>query len=334
MSNLTACINITENCDLNCAWCYQQNKRSKEHLALHDLAFLQEVFKILDIHSITLIGGEPTIHPQFDSILKCFQGYDITLVTNGLAFSNFVFLENSIKSGIRNIALSFKGVDRKSFQQCSQVDRFDEFVQALKNLQKSSVSVSFNFVCSEELMQPFMVGQAIQFFQKAGLPFVVLSDLRPYFKGDKVCRTYPAIPAFEAFCMKCLQNGIDIVVRPNNPLCWYSHTFIKEMLSQNRLHVQCAVRGGGRLHFAPNLDLILCNEFHHVLLGQKGKNYDSPQQFVAYLTSIQNNENLQKIFSAPSLECSSCSLWTICGGSCLIHWIDKGGIKKCLPWKI
>lgn len=303
-------------------------------MALSDVPFLKEVFTTLDIKSVTLIGGEPTSHPQFTSILKTFSDYDVTLVTNGLAFSDPVFLENSIKNGVRFVALSFKGINHQSYQQCTRRDRFDDFIWALRNLQKAFVPVSFNFICSEDLLQPSMMDQAIHFIQEVELPFVVLSDLRPFFKGDRVCYHYYTIPAFEMFCMKCLQNKIDVIVRPNNPLCWYSRNFIEEMLTQNRLHVQCAVKGGNRLHFAPNLNLILCNEFHHVFLGKKGENYNSPQQFVLHLASIQNDSNLQKLISVPSPICSSCLLWTICGGSCLMHWINQGGIKKCSPWKI
>ncbi len=334
MDNWSACVNITKSCNLGCSWCYQQNQRSNQHLDLEVLPFLKSVFDRLKIVSITLIGGEPTIHPQLDVILQEFSSYEVTLVTNGLAFSDLELLKLCERNNVRTIALSFKGIDKYSFKQNTGVDRFAEFEIALANLRNSSLAISFNFTCSPELLTPAARKEFIQFVQKLQLPFVALSDIRPYFDGGRIFRSYNTIPAFETLCLQCLENGIEVVVRPNNPLCWYSKQFIHTMLLQHRLHVQCAVRSGYRLHFTPNLDLILCNEFHDVLLGQMGRDYITPQQFITYLNSLQDNKLLKKLSAVPSPGCSTCSLWTICGGSCLLHWISKGDMKKCIPWKI
>lgn len=333
MNNLDVCLNITEDCDLNCFWCYQQEKRAKQHLSIHKLSFLREVFDSLDITSVTLIGGEPTIHPQFNFILQHLSKYNITLATNGLSFLDSTFLESCLQNKIGSIVLSFKGVDEQGFQSCTRVDRFYEFLQALENLQKISLPISFNFICTEDFLQPHMIQKAFHLIQKVDLPFVVLSDLRPYFIIDQIYSSYKTIPAFESFCTECLRRGIEIIVRPNNPLCWYSKSFITTLLTQHRLHVQCAVRNGGRLHFSPNLDLILCNTFHNTILGQWGKNYSSSQQFIEYIKTLRESKMLSKLSLPPSEACAKCSLWRICGGSCIIHWINKGGIEQCSPWK-
>lgn len=334
MDNWSACVNITKNCNLGCSWCYQQDQRSNQHLKMDDLPFLKSVFGHLKITSITLIGGEPTIHPQIDVILQEFSPYEVSFVTNGIAFSDIKFLRLCERNNVRTIALSFKGIDKYSFKQNTGVDRFAEFEVALENLRNSSLEISFNFTCSSELLTPKASGEFIQFVKKMQLPFVVLSDIRPYFNGGRIFRSYNSISAFETLCLQCLENNIEVVVRPNNPLCWYSQQFIRTMLLQRRLHVQCSVRNGTRLHFTPSLDLILCNEFHDVLLGQKGRDYVSPQQFVTYLNSLQDSKLLKKLSAVPSPICSTCSLWTVCGGSCLLHWVSKGEMKKCIPWKI
>jgi hypothetical protein len=59
---------ITRACNFRCAHCLQEDSPSR-HMSLEDIAFAVEKANNPFLNNILLFGGEPTIHPQFDSIL-------------------------------------------------------------------------------------------------------------------------------------------------------------------------------------------------------------------------------------------------------------------------
>lgn len=321
MKNVNICLNITEQCNLKCEWCYQQGHRSACHLATKRLPFLLDVFEALDVSSVSLIGGEPTVHPHFFEILSAVSDYSAVLVTNGLLFSNKTFLTRSIESGLQYVAFSIKGINRRNVELSTHVDCFNICKKAIANLKDSPLLVTYNLLFSENLVQKQSMDAAISFLEDMGISTIVVSDLRPYLNRDKVCSFPNITSSFEVFCYRLLIKGIDVVVRPNNPLCQYSEAFILDMLGQKRLQMQCAVRQGNTIHFNTNLNVVLCNEFRDVCLGRMDQDYTTPSQFLLYLKSIHSDPALSKLNLCPSIKCSTCNLWKYCGGSCMLHWI-------------
>lgn len=318
----SVCLNITEDCNLKCSWCYQQEHRSSRRFSLCHLSFLRDIMQSLNVSSITFIGGEPTTHPDFISILGFFADCNVALITNGLAFSNPIFLENCMRSGLNKVALSIKGVNSESFMRCTGSNCFGQFLSSVYNLRKSNIPTSYNFVYSGDYDDVEIAKALLQFCRDFSLPFVLVSDVRPYFQSGSIRSFANLSSKFEHFCQDLLEGGIEIVVRPNNPLCYYSTSFISEMMQQGRLQIQCSVRQGGRLHFNTNLDIILCNEISNVCLGKMNLDYTTPKEFLLYLSNLRNDTNLSKLSTCcPSLKCVYCDLWSQCGGSCLLHWI-------------
>lgn len=274
----SVCLNITEDCNLKCSWCYQQEHRSSQQFSLCHLPFLRDVMQSLNVSSITFIGGEPTIHPDFMPILGSFADCTTVLVTNGLAFSDYSFLDNCIRNGLNKIALSIKGVNSESFLHCTGSHCFAQFLLSVYNLRKSSIPTSYNFVYSGDDDDVNIVKSLLQFYRDFSLPVILVSDLRPYLKSG-VIHSFTNLPSkFEHFCQELLEGGIEIVVRPNNPLCYYSASFVSEMIRQGRLQIQCSVRQGGRLHFNTHLDVILCNEISNVYLGKMNCDYTTSKE--------------------------------------------------------
>jgi MoaA/NifB/PqqE/SkfB family radical SAM enzyme len=66
-------ISITQICDKTCSWCCLGIPliENPEHETLENLEKISVVFPKVDC--VVLIGGEPTIHPQFDEICRLFS---------------------------------------------------------------------------------------------------------------------------------------------------------------------------------------------------------------------------------------------------------------------
>ena len=85
-------VHITEHCNLNCKYCFHFSSLAKEeYLPLEeyerDLARLSKLFNGI-MHRITILGGEPLLHPQVAEFITATRKYfsvgDIKILTNGI----------------------------------------------------------------------------------------------------------------------------------------------------------------------------------------------------------------------------------------------------------
>ena len=80
----------TSTCNLNCSYCSVKN-RPKEELKLEDIKSTVRLAKENGLKSVILSGGgEPTLYPQYDELIKFLQEeeLEIGLITNGTTLIN------------------------------------------------------------------------------------------------------------------------------------------------------------------------------------------------------------------------------------------------------
>ena len=104
-------INITNRCNNQCSYCFQDNSGSKKDMPVE---LLEKIFLELDdikVNKVILSGGEASLHPQFDTILSILKKYKFTigLFTNGLLSDEVIKLIN--ESNISSIYLSLDGTN-------------------------------------------------------------------------------------------------------------------------------------------------------------------------------------------------------------------------------
>jgi hypothetical protein len=81
---------LTTVCNLDCSYCFARGETLSEDsphfISLEHVDQVAEFLKKSGSKSITLFGGEPTLHPSFPEIVARFQndGFSIDLFTNGL----------------------------------------------------------------------------------------------------------------------------------------------------------------------------------------------------------------------------------------------------------
>lgn len=93
---------ITKNCNLNCPYCFAQNYMSSsgnENITLEQLENILTFFSNVPnkVHHISLMGGEPLLHPQFEQIYNRISEftnfYEIpkspSIFTNGIELSQY-----------------------------------------------------------------------------------------------------------------------------------------------------------------------------------------------------------------------------------------------------
>ena len=137
-----AWIEITKRCPYKCKHCYNE---SDKHLNLKSMSFTDfknacDKLKRYGINRVTLIGGEPTIHPQFtDFLLYCSDLFDdIEVFTNGYVCSDEmieIYKKNKIK-----IALSYYSDICDEYEKVTSCNgSFERINHTIELLQKHNI---------------------------------------------------------------------------------------------------------------------------------------------------------------------------------------------------
>jgi hypothetical protein len=96
-------------CNLHCAHCYNGERDSVKSLSLL-LAELDTLRSLRRLHTITLLGGEPTLHPDLPALVRAVKerGLSCQLMTNGLALEGeegALRLDQLVSAGVDRFAL-------------------------------------------------------------------------------------------------------------------------------------------------------------------------------------------------------------------------------------
>lgn len=148
-------IELTDNCNLRCLHCGSNCGPEKAafistEMVLDFLKQLKEDFSACDF-MICLTGGEPLLHPGFQTIVKAINDCDIPwgMTTNATLIDEKVAL--MLKNlGMGSISISIDGL-KDSHEWLRRVPGcFDKAVEGIKNLQKEGHRVQVTTVVSKK----------------------------------------------------------------------------------------------------------------------------------------------------------------------------------------
>jgi hypothetical protein len=87
-------IEITQKCNLACRACYREKRDTTKSVEdiLDDVTIIENHQKV---HTISLAGGEPTLHPDLVEIVRRVKarGHRVSLVTNAVALTNEMLVQ-------------------------------------------------------------------------------------------------------------------------------------------------------------------------------------------------------------------------------------------------
>ncbi|MCP4413741.1 MAG: radical SAM protein [Gammaproteobacteria bacterium] len=104
-----AILDINRACNITCRGCY--NKRANTYKSMDDIEReIHQLLKLRRLHTITILGGEPMLHPQLEQIILLAKHYvdKVALVSNGLLFDT-IFGKRLKKSGLDLILFHIDG---------------------------------------------------------------------------------------------------------------------------------------------------------------------------------------------------------------------------------
>ena len=129
-------VDITDACNLKCNYCnnpffpHPRTMMSKEVFEA-----LIEHLKRQNVSRIRISGGEPTLHPQFDTMLKEMSHYCkyLSIITNG-QWKNKEITEKLLDCGLSFIELSMDAGGKEIYEKNRPGADYDLFLQNLKDL--------------------------------------------------------------------------------------------------------------------------------------------------------------------------------------------------------
>ena len=299
---------LTEQCNANCPNCFNKNIRSGMHMELEAYRRLVDYLAKNGISFVKIMGGEPTVHPNFEEAIgisqEKFKG--VLLFTNALndkirnirvreydaIIYNFLFIDRSFD--IDKLLLQYPGERILEVQVSSGTD-IDDLTSRLKHLfsviPKDLVKISLTLDCTENIFARRDVliekwNRVVNF---------ILKDLHKMYYFDH-----------------------------SIPWCFFENTNMKIRYEVRQCNIQCA----GLI--TADLWLQHCNQYQSTGVNLKTKDGFIP--YAELLDSLQKM-NEEKIKFNEKKICFDCGNFLVnCNGGCFIH---KDCISPCdIPLKI
>lgn len=327
-------ITLNRACNLKCEWCYAKDA-SNRTMQFEDVTKVLDFLKQIDVHSVTLIGGEPTVYPEIFEVIKKARnnGIRVGMVTNGVKLVNKKFLDELIDSGISSISVSLKGYDKESFIETAKCDAFEDVLQGIRNLSDNSVPYSVSFVLTEKNI-PF-ISKGIDSIVQCGAKSIGLA----FCYNFESCRSnQPGIVNPYLFSQIFMDNYEEINTASNGrfslhqtlPLCVWPIEFIEKLNERRQIRSICQLLNKNGLIFDTDLSVIPCNAMYDYKFGKYGVDFEDAITFDKFWNSEKVQQIYDKLRALPDHECAICERYVNCGGGCVSNWFNYsfGELKR------
>ena len=331
----TCWLTLNRACNLRCEWCYakEANFKVRDDMPLEKATNIIDMCVANGVKHFILIGGEPTIHPNFFDVLKYIVqlGYKATVVTNGLRFSNEIFCEE-ISEYIKNIrvSISLKGSNNLYYKKHCGAAAFDSVLQGIRNCKKYKIIYSLTYVLSADNVQTLDL--FTKEIREQGLDdFIAFSFcnevMQPTGEFKKAYDQIHPLMVNKIFCEK-YESINDILdgkfsLHQTLPLCMCDIKFVDIMKQRKQIATSCHVHNREGIIFDTNGSVLLCNHFVGYGVGNYGEDYKDANSLSEFWNSEKMISLHKMLTSMPSKKCQVCDWQSNCGGGCCIQWFSQ-----------
>ena len=313
---------LTEKCVRACPYCFAKEylKESKANmLSWENLIYITDLFETSNERHLSLLGGEPTLHPDFiDFVLYLHQrNFHVNVFTSGIMSHRKLETAKEYLLKIPEEKLSFvcnyNHPNSSTAQETNQIEQFF-------NTFAKYISLSFN------LYQPDF---AFQFLVDAILKYDLKKHIRlglaqPIPGQKNECLSLPQIRGIAENFRKQLdileEHRISIGFDCGMPLCIFSNEDIGRLFKLNRGRVPFSC--GPAIDIGPDMQVWACFPLSNY---EKKSLYDfnTVQEVKNYFSEQHNHLRQERkgIFET----CQTCTHLkeNLCMGGCLAHLIEN-----------
>ncbi|ADM28611.1 Radical SAM domain protein [Ignisphaera aggregans DSM 17230] len=180
--------NFTNMCNLRCLHCYQRADRPlPDELSLSEKLSLVDELDKIGVAAVALSGGEPTIHPDYFTIVKALssRGIYVATATNGWRFADLDELKKAVEAGLRYIEVSIDSAKPSKHDWFRGVDgSWKRAVKALENAVKIGLSHAMAVTITKYNLDE--VDDILDLAEEIGVKRVVFFNFIPVGRGTDI----------------------------------------------------------------------------------------------------------------------------------------------------
>jgi radical SAM protein with 4Fe4S-binding SPASM domain len=300
-----------------------------------DISTVQKIITLLSglpVSNVILIGGEPTIHPNFLAIVAMIKasGFNPLLVTNGIRFKEEDFLDQALNSGLAGINTSFKAPNGIQYKRLTGKNAFSDVMTAIGNIERKRIKANISHRVSLTMCEYIfpIFDETISAIKDSGASILLLDTERPVIINGKISSPKRATPKEVADFLvekypimeKC---GMEFYIRLSLPFCLFPEWFIEELVKKNRIISGCQLMYGNGIIFDQRGRILPCNYFCDNPLGEIGSDIVNSQDYVEFREREDIATFYRKVTGCPHQKCVECDQWRFCGGGCRIYWFQR-----------
>lgn len=298
-----------------------------------DLKFAESAIRELariGVRTCILIGGEPTVHPRIDSIIKkgVESGLDMQMVSNGIAFASSDYAKEIADSGIKGIGISIEGSEKEIHELVRGERTFDRTLKGISNC--VDLGIFRNAVMTISSRNMGEIVPLARRMKEVGVERVVYNFMiPPSVSKNPDDSTDPRLMAQAAISAHELlkAEGVSATFMGTLPLCLFGEKAL-EMAADDLLPLRttCHMFSSNGIVIEPRGSVIPCTHFPGMRLFET--TLDGGQSFAltGKLDKVWNESGgamerfRDALWKYPSETCKNCKMWGKCLGGCPMLW--------------
>lgn len=321
----SAWLTTNRTCNNRCEWCYAKNTLSNTQLMDFEKAkeAVDELAK-RKVNRIMLIGGEPTIYPNFIELIQYIREKEIqvSLATNGRKFKDLNFAKKVIQAGITGIDISLKAISEEEYLKNTNSYGLNEMIEGYKNLKKIGFNPSVSYVIIEDSKERFE--EVVKFISSQGIDRFAIQFVKPVVeeKDDEIL-DLNKMGKFVEYIYEIMNSHKEISysMEISFPLCLINRDILNELVEQGRIFNCCHVPRGTGIIFDQDFKVLPCNHFAEYPFCDDSIDFSDKLSIEKLWESETVKEFRKKAQCYPTEKCEECNLWVQCGGGCFTRWL-------------
>lgn len=325
--NLKRCwLTLNRSCNLRCVWCYASNTNYKKEdtLSFEDATKIIDICSEVGIKGIVLMGGEPTLYPHLFDLIQYINDkrMSVSIITNGVLFSNKEFADKILASKLNSITISFKGENREIFRNVTGFDRYNDVIEGIKYLIHKGRQFTVSMVLTNDNIPSYIEGvrtlynlgvkhfhfsfcYEMQYSSTYELPEkpseIIGKFIKSYDDLDTACEGN-----FDLF------NGY--------PLCLWPTDFLSKLVKKEQITTVCQLLKHTGLVFDTDGTIIPCNAMTDIKIGKLNNDFNDAKSLIEFLNKQEIDDIYRELRCVPDKDCLKCKALSNCGGGCVCHW--------------
>ncbi|HDI02226.1 MAG TPA: radical SAM protein [Ignisphaera sp.] len=180
--------NFTNLCNLRCKHCYQRaSSLLPNELSLYEKLRVVDELDRAGVAAIALSGGEPTIHPDYLTIIKdiASRGMYTAIATNGWRFADIDELKKAKEAGLRYVEVSIDSANPKKHDSFRGIEgSWSRAVKALENAVKLGISHAMATTLTRNNIDE--IDDILDLAESIGVKRVVFFNFVPVGRGEDI----------------------------------------------------------------------------------------------------------------------------------------------------